>query len=247
MEIKWVGSSNKNIGRFGYRPEAIVIHIMEGTLAGTDAWFNNPSSRVSAHYGIGKNGKIHQYVMESDTAWHAGIISVNATWSLLKPDVNPNYYTIGIEHEGFAAEPWTPAMYRASAELIHEICMRWDIPIDRRHIIGHREIYTEKTCPGSGVDLEQLIAQTGGEIARPGRYNFIPIGGEVHARMDMNIRSQFPTTQVERVRRVPAGTLLKFVGWTSNGQSVDGNPHWYKDPDGNFFWAGGTTQPIPGR
>jgi hypothetical protein len=62
LPITWIGSCNKTPGRGGFRPEAIVIHIMEGTLGGTDDWFNNPASKVSAHYGIGRNGQVHQYV-----------------------------------------------------------------------------------------------------------------------------------------------------------------------------------------
>lgn len=99
MAIQWIGSPNRDKGREGFRPEAIVIHIMEGTLQGTDAWFSNEESGVSAHYAIGKYGESHQYVGESDRAWHAGRI-VSPTWRLLKPDINPNWYTIGIEHEG---------------------------------------------------------------------------------------------------------------------------------------------------
>ncbi|HWO92013.1 MAG TPA: N-acetylmuramoyl-L-alanine amidase, partial [Methylomirabilota bacterium] len=70
--IEWLGSPNKESGRRGFRPEAIVVHIMDGTLLGTDARFANPGSKVSAHYGVGTNGQIHHYVAESDTAWHAG-------------------------------------------------------------------------------------------------------------------------------------------------------------------------------
>jgi N-acetyl-anhydromuramyl-L-alanine amidase AmpD len=68
MEIIQKKSPNFWVGRKGYRPEAIVIHIMDGTLIGTDSWFANHTSQVSAHYGIGKNGEIHQYVQENDTA-----------------------------------------------------------------------------------------------------------------------------------------------------------------------------------
>ena len=88
-------------GRKGFRPEAVVIHIMEGTLPGTDSWFASSSSQVSAHYGVGKSGEIHQYVKEGDTAWHAGRVD-RPTWKLLKPDINPNLYTIGVEQEGYA-------------------------------------------------------------------------------------------------------------------------------------------------
>ena len=47
LNIKWIGSPNKRKGRNGFRPEAVVIHIMEGTLKGTDSWFKNPVSKVS--------------------------------------------------------------------------------------------------------------------------------------------------------------------------------------------------------
>jgi len=89
----------------GLRPAAIVIHISEGTLSSADAWFNNEAANVSAHYCVGRVGEIHQYVSEEDTAYHAGS-PVNPTWRLLRPCVNPNFYTIGIEHEGRAQDPW---------------------------------------------------------------------------------------------------------------------------------------------
>lgn len=134
-------------GRKGYRPEAVVIHIMEGTLAGTDSWFASPASQVSAHYGIGKNGEVHQYVREADTAWHAGRVDA-PVWTLIKSNVNPNLYTIGIEHEGKHDDTWTDALKEASATLISAACERWHIPIDRNHVIGHYEIDSKKpNCP----------------------------------------------------------------------------------------------------
>jgi len=155
-EIKWIGSPNRTIGRGNYRPEAVVIHIMEGTLHGTDTWFKTPASKVSAHYGVGKNGEVHQYVDELNTAWHAGRV-VNPTWALIKKGVNPNLYTVGIEHEGHANSKWTDEMYNASALLISAICQRWGIILDRNHIVGHHEIYAPKTCPGLVVSLDKLI------------------------------------------------------------------------------------------
>ena len=56
MAIQWVGGLNKDQGQEGFRPEAIVIHIMEGTLKGTDAWFKNEESGVSAHIWDRKTG-----------------------------------------------------------------------------------------------------------------------------------------------------------------------------------------------
>lgn len=145
--------------RAGFKPELIVIHVMDGTLMGTDAWFQNPASQVSAHYGIGQNGEVHQYVQEKDTAWHAGRVQ-NPTFSLYKPNVNPNRYTIGIEHEGNATSVWSAAMKQASAAMIREICQRWGIPIDRNHIIGHYQIFSGKpNCPAQNkAIIDELVA-----------------------------------------------------------------------------------------
>jgi N-acetylmuramoyl-L-alanine amidase len=244
MDITWIGSPNKDKGREGYRPEAIVIHIMEGTLKGTDAWFLNEESGVSAHYGIGKDGIIHQYVSEMDRAWHAGRV-VGPTWRLLRTDINPNWYTIGIEHEGRADSGWPQSMYEASAELISDICLRWSIPCDRDHIIGHREIRSDKTCPGHVADLAKLVELAGNKLLDQTRFNLVRKTGTVQARVDLNIRRQAPTTAARVVRIAKAGETLKYQGWTSNGMSVNGNAHWYKDPEDNYFWAGATEQPVP--
>lgn len=159
MNIIQKKSPNFWAGRKGYRPEGVVIHIMDGTLAGTDSWFANPASQVSAHYGIGRTGEVHQYVKEEDTAWHAGRVDA-PVWGLIKPNINPNLYTIGIEHEGKPDDVWTDAMKQASAVLIREICQRWQIPIDRAHVVGHFEIYSKKpNCPARDKKIiDELVA-----------------------------------------------------------------------------------------
>lgn len=159
MNIITKPTPNYTTGRSGNRkPELIVIHVMDGTLKGTDSWFAAVTSQVSSHYGIGLDGEIHQYVKEADTAWHAGRVK-NPSFSLYKEGVNPNAYTIGIEHEGKANTEWTPAMKQASAALIREICTRWGIPVDREHIIGHYQIFSDKpNCPAlnKGI-IDELI------------------------------------------------------------------------------------------
>lgn len=149
-------------GRAGMRPIAIVIHVMDGSLRGTDSWFAAKESGVSAHYGIGRSGEVHQYVDEADSAMHVGLVD-SPNWSLLRltpagRPINPNYYTLGVEHEGKKGEPFTDAMYATSSELIAAIALRWSIPIDDEHVIPHHAIRASKPCPGSGVDLKKLIA-----------------------------------------------------------------------------------------
>ena len=63
-----------NNSRFGNVIKSITIHHMAGILTAkqcVDYW-NNNNRETSSHYGIGKDGKIAQYVSENHTAWTNG-------------------------------------------------------------------------------------------------------------------------------------------------------------------------------
>lgn len=152
-------SPNFTSGRSGQKPEVIVLHIMAGTLVGTDSWFSQPQSQVSANYGIGLSGEVHQYVQDSDTAWAQGRVS-NPSFSLYKPGINPNAYCLSIEHEGYDLSKNPDAQINATVELIKSLCSKWNIPIDRDHIIGHYQIYSLKpNCPATDKSIiDRIIA-----------------------------------------------------------------------------------------
>ena len=245
IQRNWVGSPNFLRGRFGYKPEAIVIHIMQGQLSDTDSWFATTKSQVSAHYGIGLLGEVHQYVQEGDSAWHAGRVN-SATWALIRPGINPNFYTIGIEHEGQSGAPWTEDMSRASSSLIADIANRWGIPLDRLHVIGHHEIYSLKPfCPGNGIDLDVLIAKARALQLNQDRYALVPLSGTTTAATRLNVRRAAPTTNADVVQILSEGAEISYIAWTSSGEAVHGNAHWYQLADGNFVWAGGTVASTP--
>jgi N-acetyl-anhydromuramyl-L-alanine amidase AmpD len=148
---------NHATGRSGHRPEALVIHVMEGTMESTLSWFRSPASKVSAHYGVSRAGEVVQYVRDEDTAWHAGrVLRPTAEMVLERPGVNPNLWTIGIEHEGGAEQEPTHVQLTASSELMQDLSTRWEIPLDLRHVIPHRAIYAAKTCPGR-IDVGTLV------------------------------------------------------------------------------------------
>lgn len=158
-------------GRSGERPLAIVLHIMQGHLNQCDAHFRNPASQVSANFAIGRGGEIHQYVREEDASWANGKVE-QPNWSLIdqKPKVNPNLYTIAIEHDGYAGDSeWTPEMIQADIALITYLCEKWDIPKDRDHIIGHERIdsVNRKFCPGSKCPWDAIMAGIGAPSAPP--------------------------------------------------------------------------------
>jgi N-acetyl-anhydromuramyl-L-alanine amidase AmpD len=129
----------------------IVIHTTQGAYAGTINWFQNPKARVSAHYVVrSSDGKVTQMVLEKDIAWHAG----SRTY---------NQQGIGIEHEGFVDDKswYTDAMYKSSAAVTRALCLKYKIPMDRKHIIGHYEVPKQRsnhTDPGKLWDWKKYMS-----------------------------------------------------------------------------------------
>lgn len=151
---------NLREGRRGdFAIDMLVIHITEGTAEGTYSWFASTKSGVSSHYHVRKDGDIDQFVDEKDEAFHAGrILNPTAPLVLERDGINPNWYSIGIEHEGRNGEALTPAQRESSIDLIRDICKRNPgIKMTRRHIVGHHEIYAAKTCPGAGINVGTLV------------------------------------------------------------------------------------------
>lgn len=154
---------NFTAGRSGFKPEGVVIHIGEGSQ---NAIYNTfLTEEKSSHYCVSKLGEVWQFVLETDTAWTEGVV-VRPTATLVTtthPGINPNDYLIGIEHEGFGTTDFTDAQYTTTSQLVHDICVRWNIPFDRVHILRHNEIDADKTCPGiANVDkIVELASKVG--------------------------------------------------------------------------------------
>ena len=117
---RWVpaNGANYSAGRSA-AINLIVIHVTQGSYAGTISWFQNPSSGVSAHYVVrSSDGEITQMVRDGDTAYHVR---------------SANSRALGIEHEGFVDNPswFTDSMYRSSAALTKWLCERHGLPKTR--------------------------------------------------------------------------------------------------------------------
>ncbi|MFF1257371.1 N-acetylmuramoyl-L-alanine amidase [Streptomyces sp. NPDC058321] len=132
---RWTAASDANY-RYANRPDdyridRIVIHITQSRYEEAARAFRDPAHQAAAHYLIrSSDGHLAQMVREADVAYHAG----NREW---------NERSIGIEHEGYVDDPdrwFTDTTYRASAQLAADISTRYDIPIDREHIVGHHEV-----------------------------------------------------------------------------------------------------------
>src|SRR5439155_689507 len=72
-----------------------------------------------------------------------------------------NCSSVGIEFEDAGepdAAPRTADQYAAGAALMREIAERWSIPLDREHVVGHREVDASQTCPGN-LDIDRLVEE----------------------------------------------------------------------------------------
>ena len=145
---RWISAygGNYQAGRSS-RITTVVVHVTQGSYAGTVSWFQNPSAGVSAHYVVkSSNGEITQMVREGDTAYHAR---------------SANPYAVGIEHEGFVDNPawFTDAMYRSSAALTRYLCDKYGLPKTRAAIRGHNEMPgNDHTDPGPNWNWNYYIS-----------------------------------------------------------------------------------------
>jgi N-acetyl-anhydromuramyl-L-alanine amidase AmpD len=116
----------------------IVIHDTEASYGDTLSYFHGASDGgvgAATHYVIRSwDGRVTQMVPTNHIAFHTGNF-----WY--------NMHSIGIEHEGYLAHGhrwYTDAQYQSSAKLVRYLADRFNIPLDREHIIGHEEIPAEK-------------------------------------------------------------------------------------------------------
>ncbi|MFG2479779.1 N-acetylmuramoyl-L-alanine amidase [Streptomyces fagopyri] len=148
----------------GIRIDTIVIHDLESTYEAGINILADPKSSVSTHYVMrSSDGAVTQMVPTKDIAFHAGNYSTNL-------------HSIGIEHEGYAAQGatwYTEAQYEATADLVKYLADRYGIPLDRQHILGHDNVAGPNSSlvsgmhwdPGNGWDWDHFMRLLGHPIS----------------------------------------------------------------------------------
>ncbi|MEM9455890.1 MAG: peptidoglycan recognition family protein [Myxococcota bacterium] len=220
--------------------EYVVVHTMQGYYAGSMSWFQNPSANVSAHYVMrSEDGEITQMVRHADRAWHVG---------------GSNAVALGIEHEGFIAEPqwYTWETYRSSAQLARWLCDEHGLPIDREHVVGHVELPNQThTDPGALWDWELYMALVG-DVVPQGRVEGVVIDRSmactVTATADTWVKATIEdAADLEDTARCPvdAGTQLTYlhastpmVGHARLHFDVEGSPCAGDLAREGFVWLG---------
>src|SRR3990167_5349096 len=86
--------------RKGSSITSVVLHYsISRTAESVLSWFSLPTSQVSSHYVVDKDGTIYRCVQDEKAAWHAG---GSELWGV--PNVNA--YSIGIELVSMGVESY---------------------------------------------------------------------------------------------------------------------------------------------
>lgn len=134
-------AQNQMAGRAGERVSEILIHHAASTsFDSIGQTFSNPARGASAHYGVGRNKNVDQYVAESNTAYHCG-------------NFLHNKRSIGIENVNASGAPnWeiAPETFDTLVELVRDIATRHGLlPLKVGvNLFGHKDVSDKPTaCP----------------------------------------------------------------------------------------------------
>ncbi len=134
-----------------------VVHIQDGSEAGTDAWIHNPAAQVSAHFGNPKVKGLDQWVDTAQVAW---------------AEAAYNGEGISCENEGFSGQSLTPDQLEdisqayAWAHLTHGIPVQIASGPSGRGLIAHGTLGAagggHYDCPGQPIidQFPAIIART---------------------------------------------------------------------------------------
>ncbi|WP_245687354.1 N-acetylmuramoyl-L-alanine amidase [Streptacidiphilus griseoplanus] len=129
----------------GIRIDQIVLHTTEGSYDSAIQTFQGPNA-TAAHYVMrSSDGAVTQMVSDKDIAFGDG-------------NYDSNLHSIQIEHEGFSAfgaDWYTDVVYQQTAKLVKYLAGRYDIPLDRQHILAHDNVPGGKTADLAGQHWDQ--------------------------------------------------------------------------------------------
>ena len=153
----------------------LVLHIMQGTLAGTDTWFHNSASQVSAHLGVGADGTVYQWVDTADMAW---------------AQAAGNPVGISIEHEGSVPAALTPQQITADSAILAWVHQTHGIPLQVTddavagsgvcgHSTGALQHWGHPNCPGPAImnQRQQIVDGATSLLSMPVVTGISPISG----------------------------------------------------------------------
>ncbi|MFF5936366.1 N-acetylmuramoyl-L-alanine amidase [Streptomyces sp. NPDC012508] len=185
-------------GSGGFDIRQIVIHDVEGTHDGAVGVFKDPNRWASAHYIVRYDGRVTQMVETKNEAFHAGNKTVNM-------------HSIGIEHEGYAIKGgggwYKESQYDTTAAMVKYLAAKYNVPLNREHIIGHDEVPGVLDTKAAGVhwdpgpfwDWNRFMAKIGVPTGAEGAGGLLRQGQTVRVVPPFTSANQPPLTYTENV------------------------------------------------
>ncbi|WP_236668969.1 N-acetylmuramoyl-L-alanine amidase [Hymenobacter rubidus] len=136
----WVGTTNFNLRKPNY---VVIHHTAQDSTAQTLKTFTLPSTQVSAHYVIGRDGRVYHMLNDYLRAWHGGV----ARWGNTT-DINSS--SIGIELDNNGVEPFSESQIASLLQVLAGLKKAYSIP--SANFIGHADI-----APGRKTDPSALF------------------------------------------------------------------------------------------
>ena len=143
----WVGTVNFNLRKPNY---VIIHHTAQDSTAQTLKTFTQTKTQVSAHYVIGRDGRVFHMLSDYLRAWHAGV----ARWGGVT-DINS--VSVGIELDNNGREPFAEAQLTSLLKILGYLKRSYNIPA--ANFIGHGDIApTRKSDPSALFPWQKLAA-----------------------------------------------------------------------------------------
>lgn len=144
----WVGTVNFNLRKPNY---VIIHHTAQDSTAQTLQTFTLPKAQVSAHYVIGRDGRVYHMLSDYLRAWHAGV----ARWGGVT-DINS--VSVGIELDNNGREPFAEAQLTSLLKILGYLKRSYNIPA--ANFIGHGDIApTRKSDPSAFFPWQKLATR----------------------------------------------------------------------------------------
>jgi N-acetylmuramoyl-L-alanine amidase len=201
----WVGTTNFNLRKPNY---VIIHHTAQNSTAQTLKTFTMPSTKVSSHYVIGRDGKVYQMLHDHMRAWHGGA----AKWG---SNTDLNSSSIGIELDNNGSEPFPEEMITSLIAVLGKLKKEHAIPT--QNFIGHADIAPVRKVDPSPLFPWKTLADNGfgfwydeDVLEKEQVLREIPVGGENDATPLLMLESVPKYTLPEHFNPLDA---LRIIGY----------------------------------
>jgi N-acetylmuramoyl-L-alanine amidase len=224
------------------------------TATGNVRYYTNSANEASASAHLFVDDKeiiecIPVLTGNPEKAWH---VLYNVPTDNQMFGHNANDAAIGVEY-CYGTNINADEAYRKYLWLIAYACHQFNLD-PAKSVVGHFMLDPHrKTDPVTGLahsrrTYEQLLRDVVAEYnectgqTQPitqQQWDETAQSGQVTVTTRLNLRKGAPSTRADIYQIVSAGTQLAYVSIIKNGEPINGNPVWYRDANGNYFWSGG--------